>query len=419
MAGAIRLEGIGKRYRLGETHSRYATLRETIMDGIKNAGADRSNRNPTEFWALRDASFTMDQGEVLGIIGRNGAGKSTLLKILSRVTTPTTGTARIAGRVGTLLEVGSGFHNELTGRENIMLNGSILGMRQDEIRRRFDSIVEFADIGPFLDTPVKRYSSGMYVRLAFAVAAHLESEVMIIDEVLAVGDAQFQKRCLGKLAEVGSSGRTVLFVSHNMAAVQALCTRAILLEAGAVVADGLPGEIAHRYLGGSSSQPAERHWEPQDAPQAQGIALLSVRLLGGDGFPRSRVDMSEDFEVVIEYSVEAEGTRVGLTLTLLNEDGVQVLSSINNHESEWHHKPRAAGRYVSTCTLPKHLLNNGRHRVGVILWRDEYQLVLHEHDVVQFDVMDDGADRADYMYGYDGIVRPWLPWHTHKEAETE
>ena len=252
MVSAIRVNNLGKRYRVSTGHARYTyrTLRESLIDLVR-APLRRwrsTSSGAEDFWALRDLDFEVRQGEVLGIIGRNGAGKSTLLKILSRITKPTTGRVELSGRVGSLLEVGTGFHPELTGRENIFLNGAILGMSRREIARKFDEIIAFAEIDRFLDTPVKRYSSGMYVRLAFAVAAHLEPEILVVDEVLAVGDQAFQKKCLGKMSEVSRTGRTVLFVSHNMAAIVNLCRRVLLIEKGRLAADGEPHAIAARYL---------------------------------------------------------------------------------------------------------------------------------------------------------------------------
>ena len=252
-SSAIEVNQLGKKYRLGHSAGRngapYRTLREDLLDGVRRMFAPRQRELQPEFWALKDVSFEVQTGEVLGIIGRNGAGKSTLLKILSRITEPTVGTVRIKGRVASLLEVGTGFHPELTGRENIFLNGAILGMTRAEIRAKFDEIVAFAESEKFLDTPVKRYSSGMYIRLAFAVAAHLEPEILIIDEVLAVGDAQFQKKCLGKMQDVAThDGRTILFVSHNMSAVSSLCQRGLLLELGQVAATGPVEDVIRKYV---------------------------------------------------------------------------------------------------------------------------------------------------------------------------
>ncbi len=283
---AVRTDRLGKRYRIGLAAERPRTLREAItrtlgspmrnlqrLQSVRSAGDSEA---PDLIWALRNVSFEMRQGDVVGIIGRNGAGKSTLLKLLSRITEPTVGSADIYGRVGSLLEVGTGFHQELTGRDNIYLSGSILGMDRAYIGRRFDEIVEFAGIGPFLDTPVKRYSSGMYLRLAFAVAAHLEPEVLIIDEVLAVGDAEFQKKCLGKMGTVAQEGRTVLFVSHNLDAVQRLCPRTILLEGGTLVADGPTAEVSHRYLSSAGGRFGPQKWIDLSQAPRKGAGAVRV-----------------------------------------------------------------------------------------------------------------------------------------------
>ncbi len=279
----LRVENVSKSYELGagrEVRPRYRTLRETIAGGAQQLFRRNGSQVKQEkFWALRDVSFDVQEGEVVGIIGRNGAGKSTLLKILSRITEPTTGKIRIRGRVASLLEVGTGFHPELTGRENVFLNGAILGMSRAEIKSRFDEIVAFAEIEQFLDTPVKRYSSGMYVRLAFAVAAHLEPEILIVDEVLAVGDSEFQRKCLGKMREVSQGGRTVLFVSHNLVAVQMLCSRVILLTRGSIVADGTPAVSIHTY---QSSLSRATECEQQGGTQV--LSLTASSTLGSEDF---------------------------------------------------------------------------------------------------------------------------------------
>jgi lipopolysaccharide transport system ATP-binding protein len=287
VAIAVRTELLGKRYRIGLAAQRPRTLREAItltagaplrnLRRLRSAASSGGREGPDLIWALRDVSFEMREGEVVGIIGRNGAGKSTLLKLLSRITEPTTGSADIYGRVGSLLEVGTGFHQELTGRDNIYLSGSILGMDRGYITRRFDEIVEFAGIGVFLDTPVKRYSSGMYLRLAFAVAAHMEPEVLIVDEVLAVGDTEFQKKCLGKMGTVAREGRTVLFVSHNLDAVQRLCSRSILLERGTLVADGPTAEINHRYLSSTGGTFAPGSWIDLSQAARRGAGAVRVQ----------------------------------------------------------------------------------------------------------------------------------------------
>lgn len=338
MAIAIRAEGIGKQYRVGARQERAQTLREsvakTVSAPLRNFQRLRSRatidgqEGPDLVWALRDVSFELSQGEVLGVVGRNGAGKSTLLKVLSRITSPTTGRAWVHGRIGSLLEVGTGFHPELTGRDNIYLNGCILGMDRAYIARRFDEIVEFAGVGTYLDTPVKHYSSGMYLRLAFAVAAHLGSEIMVVDEVLAVGDAEFQKKCLAKMSEVAGEGRTILFVSHNLNAIQRMCPRSILLEAGRLIDDGLTQEVLRRYLALSPETPRPRH--PLDLARAQRTGSHEVYF--------TRVEFSADNEA-LEYYPYPDGpleVRVTLAsrssrsvgslgLTLHDQDGARLV----------------------------------------------------------------------------------------------
>src|SRR5947208_2515452 len=299
-APLVSARGLGKRYLIGPDAFRMQTLRDRVTDMVRSAARRAPRSNPREFWALRDVSFELAAGEVLGVIGRNGAGKSTLLKLISQITEPTEGEAHLFGRVASLLEVGVGFHPELSGRENIFLNGAILGMTRGEIIKKFDEIVAFAEVEQFLDTPVKRYSSGMYVRLAFAVASHLEPEILIVDEVLAVGDAQFQQKCLGKMGQVSRSGRTVLFVSHNMTAVKALCTRAVLLEKGRLALDGDVDEVVNRYLSAGTDM-AATGVIPEDAPRhsdAPGEALFrSVRVTDLGGEPVSQLYFGQPFRV--------------------------------------------------------------------------------------------------------------------------
>ncbi|MGI9089224.1 MAG: ABC transporter ATP-binding protein [Chthoniobacterales bacterium] len=303
----IRAENVGKKYRLGRAGQSvgYRTLRDTLSEGARNLfGRNGDRGSAEEFWALRDLSFEITQGEVVGIIGRNGAGKSTLLKILSRITEPTSGKVRITGRVASLLEVGTGFHPELTGRENIFLNGAILGMARVEIKAKFDEIVAFAEVEKFLDTPVKRYSSGMYVRLAFAVAAHLEPEILIVDEVLAVGDSEFQRKCLGKMKDVSRAGRTVLLVSHTMPAISALCTKAILMQSGRIAASGYPDDVIRTYLGRSGGACYEKEISTQGS-QAR-IAKAWIRLSddgSSDEGAASEIASSSMVELVVRAFV--------------------------------------------------------------------------------------------------------------------
>lgn len=340
----IRAEGLGKKYVIGHEveRERYTTLRDAIARRVKNyarSSAGRLSRRETpvvpaieDFWALRDINFEIRRGEVLGIIGRNGAGKSTLLKVLSRITEPSEGRVQLRGRVASLLEVGTGFHPELTGRENIFLNGAILGMTRTEIRRRFDEIVAFADVERFLDTPVKKYSSGMYVRLAFAVAAHLEPEILIVDEVLAVGDAEFQKKCLGKLGEVASGGRTVLFVSHNMAAVQNLCTRALLIDAGRLKMAGDPASAISDYLSAEPDESPELFSRPR--PGWARPWIRRVRLLDDSGTERTTFELGENINVEMDIVAPGDQTirQPGMSI-VVNHLSCGTVSCINTRMS--------------------------------------------------------------------------------------
>ena len=321
---AIRVQGLSKRYWIGAPSRPAGHLREALTDLVSAPFRRRARRPPAsgEFWALRDVSLDVEHGEVLGVVGRNGAGKSTLLKIISRVTEPTAGRVELFGRVGSLLEVGTGFHPELTGRENIYLNGTILGMRKREIDRKFDEIVAFAEVGPFLDTPVKRYSSGMYVRLAFAVAAHLDTEIMLVDEVLAVGDADFQKKCLGKMGDVAQAGRTILFVSHNMAAVKALCRRAVWLDHGAVQMDGPAGEVVDAYLRALTTSP-DSSYELSKRVRDAGIGT-QLKITGIVLNHHEPLCHGQPVHMRIEYETTAECVDVSLGIGFSSLDGVRI-----------------------------------------------------------------------------------------------
>src|SRR5690606_6266123 len=342
---------LSKRYHLGGV--RVNSLRDAMTSFTRRV------KKREEFWALRDVSFDLADGETLGIIGRNGAGKSTLLKILSRITKPTRGTAEIRGRVGSLLEVGTGFHNELTGRENIYLNGAILGMKRDEIRARFDEIVEFSEIEKFLDTPVKYYSSGMYMRLAFSIAAHLEPEVLIVDEVLAVGDAAFQKKSISKMRSIGGSGRTVLFVSHDMNAVTRLCERVIWLKDGRIEADGDANSVVAEYLSEQSRTGAERRWEnAAEAPGNDIARLRSVRVRNAAGETSFTMDIRSPIVVEMEYDVLSEGKMLVPNLHFFNDQGVCIFVS-HDWDGGWRKRPRPKGTYVSRMTIPGNFLAEG------------------------------------------------------------
>jgi lipopolysaccharide transport system ATP-binding protein len=416
MKPIIRVENLNKQYRLGARQAPYGTLRDTLASVVREPLKRlRGNGQSTNeiLWALRDVTFDVYPGEVVGIIGRNGAGKSTLLKILSRITEPTTGRVELYGRIASLLEVGTGFHPELTGRENIFLNGAILGMRKAEIDRRFDEIVAFAEIDRFIDTPVKHYSSGMYVRLAFAVAAHLEPEILIVDEVLAVGDAAFQKKCLGKMSDVARHGRTVLFVSHNMVAVRALCGRAIMLHEGRLTKDGLANEVVSQYLGSGQVSKAEIIWsDSMRAPGNEVFRLHGVRLRNAHGAVTSEVSSDESFCIEIDYRNLSAGSGLGATVILYNEDGVCVFSSPSNREPNWHGRRFPEGLFCSSCRIPANFLAEGRFNVSVLVWANNYSCAHREDRVVEFEVHDLGETRKDYFGKWDGVVRPSLQWHT-------
>jgi lipopolysaccharide transport system ATP-binding protein len=427
MAGpAVSVQGLGKRYRIGE-HLTYDVLTEALGEALK--APVRWARNPRAFrrrraeheivWALRDVSFEMNTGEIVGIIGRNGAGKSTLLKILSRITQPTEGMVEVRGSLRALLEVGTGFHPELTGRENIYLNGAILGQTRVETDRKFDEIVAFAGVESFIDTPVKRYSSGMGVRLAFAIAAHLDPEVLLVDEVLAVGDAEFQKKCLGRMEEAGSQGRTVIFVSHSMASVLRLCPRVILLDHGRVIADGKARDVIRTYLESGLGTSAIREWaSPEDAPGDDIVRLRAVRALDRDGAVSEEVDIGEPVDIEVEYWLRkpSAGIGPGVGLRFINEDGVVLFSSTDLNEIDSNDAPRSPGVFRSRCRIPRDLLSDGQVIVDVVLASTRPR-VLHawERDAVAFQVVDRSRREGTYeklVIDFPGVVRPTLEWRT-------
>ena len=423
---SIQVEALSKQYRIGERQASYKTLRETLTSSItgvsrrfvsffRDWGA-RSSNDDNMIWALKDISFEIKPGEVVGLIGRNGAGKSTLLKILSRITEPTAGFAEIHGRVGSLLEVGTGFHPELTGRENIYLNGAILGMRRAEIARKFDEIVAFAEVDRFIDTPVKHYSSGMYLRLAFAVAAHLEPEILLVDEVLAVGDAAFQKKCLAKMDDVGRQGRTVLFVSHNMPAITRLCQRTILLGRGGVQMDGPSHQVAGFYLQSQAGNSAERVWpDVTKAPGSDVIRLRAVRVRGKDGRLAETVDIREPVGLEMEYDVAESGHVIVPHFSVHNLDGLQVFSAVDT-DVKWKGRCRPAGRYVTLGWIPGNFLAEGPLVVGAAAHTlNPSRRHFWAREAVAFCVIDsfDGdAARGDFPGGLHGVVRPMLTWTT-------
>jgi len=412
MRPIIHIENVGKRYQLVSERVAYATLRESLagsfmksIDRLRGRGETSADR---AFWALRGINLDIVPGERLGIVGVNGAGKSTLLKILSRITEPTEGRARLYGRVGSLLEVGTGFHGELSGRENVYLNGAILGMKHAEIARNFDEIVAFAELGRFLNVPVKRYSTGMYMRLAFAVAAHLQPEILIVDEVLAVGDAAFQKKCLGKMSEVSQNGRTVIFVSHNMAAVQNLCSRVLWMAAGRVVEDGEPARVIGNYLKTTLTTMSQQLWtDPASAPGNDRVRVRRAAIVPAVAEFEDHFTVRTPLRVEFEYWNLVAGSPLEIAVIIRTEEGYPIFSTSSGR---WTEQSLPAGLYRSSFEIPGDLLNDGVHRVELNIRRNERQLVYRLDDVLVFDVLDSAEERNGFFGKSIGAVRPPLAW---------
>jgi len=424
---AIRVAGISKRYRLGQIQS-YGTLRDSIADAFsrpvralkstRDGGAPARSPRRETLWAVRDVSFDVQRGEVVGLVGRNGAGKTTVLKILSRITTPTAGEVMLRGRVGSLLEVGTGFNAELTGRENVFLNGAIIGMKRAEIARKFDEIVEFSGVGRFLDTPVKRYSTGMAVRLAFSVAAHLETEIILVDEVLSVGDVEFQRKCLGKMEDVTSEGRTVVFVSHNLTAVRRLCSRAILLKSGEVEADGPTEAVLATYLSGemgddsavSEGEALDRRtrqtlWHPSPAFHAKRIAVVDDQ-----GVPRTRFNSDEPFEVVLDYQVEETVSELKIVIEIVDEYGYVILRT-EAEDSAGSGLPHISepGRYRSRCRFPANVFGERRFHVNAYIESSYLQHIVLERPL-HFDIHFQGYNGNLSEFSKQGLIRLPFEW---------
>ena len=418
MSVAIAADSLSKRYRIGELQAGYGTLRESLVQAARRISrGPHLHHHHEEIWALRDASFEVTEGEVVGVIGRNGAGKSTLLKILTRITTPTEGRAEIRGRVGSLLEVGTGFHPELTGRENIFLNGSILGMRRREIASKLDDIIEFAGVERFIDTPVKRYSSGMYVRLAFAVAAHLEPEILLVDEVLAVGDAEFQRRCLGRMQDFGQSGRTVLFVSHNMQAIARLCERTLMLDGGHIVRDGPSPDVVAYYLQSGHGSGSFQEWRDLDEAPGDDVARLRWVRVSQTGETVDAPDVRKPIGIEIAFTVlrrESLFPKIKLT----NAEGDIVFNALDT-DARWY-EPVPPGDYVSTAWIPGNFLNEGFVSVEVaVVSLGPGKLLPHAsvYDAVSFNVHDSGEEDSAtgrFPGKLRGAIRPLLEWTTEE-----
>ena len=424
---AISVKNISKRYQIGGLNPGYATLRE-FLAGAMAMPIRRlrriQNAQTQTLWALKDINFDVPSGQVVGLIGHNGAGKSTLLKILSRITFPTTGRTEVHGRIGSLLEVGTGFHPDLSGRENIYLNGTILGIPASEIKKRFDEIVAFSEIENFIDTPVKWYSSGMYLRLAFAVAVHLDTEVLVMDEVLAVGDVSFQQKCLDKMHEIRSRGRTILFVSHTMPAVTRLCDRAILLEKGRIIADGPAPEIVSDYLGSSWNVSSVRQWlDSEEAPGNDIVRLRRVRVRDEGGNTVQSFDIRCPIGLELTYEVLQTGSTLTPQIDVLNESGGHLFSA-HDVSDEWRYSARAAGTYVSTAWIPGNLLSEGSLLVSVAIMSHWPQTVVHAQatNAVTFQVVDNrhkDSARGDFVGPIPGVFRPLLRWTTGIETEND
>ena len=426
MPFAIRVENISKQYKIGTAPGKfqYGMLREQIVDAAKAplrlaaamlrpSAETRALDTKKYFWALKDVSFDLEEGKVLGIVGRNGAGKSTLLKVLSRVTEPTRGTVTVRGRVGSLLEVGTGFHPELTGRENIYLNGAILGMKRAEIAAKFDEIVEFSEVGQFIDTPVKRYSSGMYLRLAFAVAAHLEPEILVVDEVLAVGDAEFQRKCLGKMNDVAAQGRTVLFVSHNMSAILRLTQEAIVMQKGQLLKRAPTPEAVDFYLASGQAQAGERRWDADDVPaSASPFMPIALRVRDPRGAVVDSFRSVEPLTLEMEYKLTAPitGLRVGIYLSTVRGEYIFTSFDVDDADLYEKHSTRQAGRYVSRCQIPGDLLNEGRYILGVNASSFGIKRYFMDENALAFTIDPMGAPGMQWVEPRQGPIRPRLGW---------
>jgi len=422
---AIKVENLSKRYRIGYEKQARDTFAEVLSDWITRPIRNyRRLRSLTEFdqtdqssediqdiiWALRDMTFEIKPGEVIGVIGKNGAGKSTLLKVLSRITYPTGGKVELNGRVSSLLEVGTGFHPELTGRENVYLNGTILGMTRDEIDRKFEEIVEFSGVSKFIDTPVKFYSSGMGVRLAFSVAAHLEPEILLIDEVLSVGDAAFQKKSLGKMEEVSQQGRTVLFVSHNMGAVRSLCSRGLLLEEGALIKDGNVDHVINTYLSSKDVSTAGRlGWSVANAPQDKELILFGIELMSEDDEVKTTFQIDEGFEIRIHYEIIEEVKNLRLYLRFKTTMGETVFATYEDAQIQegFNRKP---GKYTAICKIPPNILNDLTYRIYIGFDSPGHKVLIPGKEYLEVDIVDT-SDGYRYARGaFDGPIRPVLNW---------
>lgn len=409
----IHVENLSKKYIIGASQERYDTIRDLLVHAVKAPFQKKVKDESRVLWALRDISFDIERGSVIGIVGRNGAGKSTLLKVLSRVTDPTSGIGEIHGRVGSLLEVGTGFHPELTGRENIQLNGAILGMKRTEIEKKFDEIVEFSEVSKFIDTPVKRYSSGMYLRLAFAVAAHLEPDILVVDEVLAVGDAEFQRKCLGKMSDVANEGRTVLFVSHNMSAILRLTDETLVLEKGKVIKRAPSAEAVDYYLSSGFVETGERKWDADEVPpDADPFRPVALRIKNAQGKVVNTIRSVEEMTIEFEYQLSAAITGLRVGLYLMSTRGEFIFTTFDTDEPAnfEENAVRKAGHYFSRCCIPADTFNEGRFVVGVNASAYRINRYFQDERVITFNVDPAGAPGMHWPEQRLGPIRPRLNW---------
>ena len=419
----IKVRNLGKRYAIGSALNSYRTLRETLSETLSISSLRKKvdDEMPDHIWALKDISFDVKKGEVLGIVGRNGAGKSTLLKVLSRVTEPTQGFVEVYGRVGSLLEVGTGFHPELTGRENIFLNGAVLGMKRREIESKFDEIVAFAEVEKFIDTPVKRYSSGMYLRLAFAVAAHLEPEILVVDEVLAVGDAGFQRKCLGKMSDVAKQGRTVLFVSHNMSAILRLTEETLVIDRGNLLLRAPTTEAVDFYLSRGLTQEGQRIWQPDEINKRSSFRPISMRILDDQGNIATSIRSIQPFAIDLSYEIKKpiKGLRVGIYL--ITSHGEFVFTSFDTDDPNKFntYTVREPGVYHSRVKIPANTLNGGRYVLGMNASTYRIRTFFHDEQALAFNVDPSGAPGTQWPESRLGPVRPALEWEINKERHAK
>ncbi len=417
MQPVIEIKNIGKKYTRNEVAA-YLSLRESITE--KFTGLFKQKNHKHSFWALDDVSFNVAAGDRVGIIGRNGAGKTTLLKLISRITPPTKGHIVLRGRVGSLLEVGTGFHPELTGRENIYLNGSILGLRRNEITKKFDEIVDFSGVEKFIDTPLKKYSSGMQLRLAFSVAAHLEPEILLIDEVLAVGDVEFHKKCIGKMQEVSrSDGRTILFVSHNMSYISSLCNQAVLLDHGKMISSGTSSKVIGEYISSIANRSANQTWN-ENQPGNDIVKLLSVQMINQEEKTTEDFAVNESIGIKMNYQVLQDGHVLWLGHNIHNQEGINVFDT-HSVDHPLYNQKHPVGKFEATTWVPKSLLNTGTYLVSTAIFNHTDQVIhLHEKDVILFnvhEVFDEMTARGNSPGDFPGVIRPMLKWQIEKVSE--